>query len=567
MVNTAFTAIVLAMPASPAAAQAVPVSSGSSTSSDTARSDSTAADDRPAKSGTTRPRRSITPYLEVQQVIDFDLAGNDPRGTNTYTAVAAGVQASVDTRNLSGTIDYRYEHRFGWGDGLADQDIHTGLARGRVGLVPDLVSLEGGLLATRARTDIRGDAPTLLIGDQSNLSQVYGLYAGPALATRVGDLDVAASYRFGYVKVKTSTDFALAAGQPRLDGYDSSTNHAAAASVGMRPGVLGVGWKLSAGYEREDTAQLDQRYDGKFVRAEVTVPVSRTLALVGSVGYEKIEASQRAPLIDAAGQPVVNSNGRYVTDPASPRLLAYDTDGLIYDGGVIWRPNRRTTLEARLGHRYGGTIFNGSFDWQIDSRSGLRIGVYDQIDSFGRGLTRGISSLPTQFTLARNPFGNAFTGCVFGATPGTGGCLNNVFQSISTANFRSRGVYALYSGRNGRWTYGLGGGYSQRRFLAPEIPGLFTLNGVEDESWSVQGNLGRRITTDSGVDFAVYGDLYRSGIAGAGDVKSGAATANYYRTLGDHLTANAAVGLFAFDTEGFETDVSGTLLLGMRYAF
>lgn len=512
-------------------------------------------------------RTSVTPYLEVQQVIDVDLAGDNNRGTNTYTSLAAGVNASIDTRNASATVDYRYEHRFGWGDDIGTQNIHTGLARGRIGLVPDLLTLEGGLLATRSHTDIRGPAPELLIGDQSNLSQVFGLYVGPTLATQVDDLKIRAAYRFGYVRVEDGTGFTLAAGQPLLDAYSSSTSHTLTASVGMSPGPLPFGWTISGGYTREDTRQLDQRYEGKFVKLDIVQPVSPTLAIVGSVGYEKITSSLRAPLVDANGQVVTDRRGHFETDPNSPRLLAYDTDGLIYDGGILWRPSRRTSLEARLGHRYGGTTFNGTFEWQIDHDSGFRVVAYDQLDSFGRGLTDGLSSLPTQFSVARNPFGNAFTGCVFGTTPGEGGCLDNVFQSINTSIFRSRGVYAIYSARRGAWNYGFGGGYSQRKYLAPRFASAFSLDGVKDESWSVQGNVGRRLDAESGIDFAVYGDLYKSGILGAGEVKSGGATTSYYRTFGNHLSANAAVGIYAFDTQNFDTDVSGSLLLGMRYVF
>ncbi len=513
-------------------------------------------------------RKQILPYVEVQQVIDFDIAGNDGRGTNTYTSVAAGVNASIDARNASATLDYRYEHRFGWGDGLDDQDIHTGLARGRVALVPNLISLEGGALATRTRTDIRGAAPELLIGDQSNLSQVYGLYVGPSLATTIADLDVTAAYRFGYVRVENSADFRIGPNQPRLDYYDSSTSHLATASVGQTPGrALPFGWTISASYDREDVNQLDQRYEGKFVRLDVTQPITPTLALLGGIGYENIESSQRAPLLDANGFPVVTGGGRFVTDPASPRLLSYDTDGLIYDGGILWRPSRRTTLTARIGHRYGGTIFNGSFDWQIDRDSGLQIVAYDQIDTFGRGLTRGLATIPTQFAVVRNPFGNAFTGCVFGTTPGEGGCLDGAFQSINTAAFRSRGVYAVYSHRRGPWSFGLAGGYAQRKYIAPRIGDTFSLDGVKDESWFVQASVDRRLDAQSGINLAAYGDLYESGIPGAGEVRSGSAFASYYRTFGNRLSANAAVGIYAYDTEFFETDVSGSLLLGMRYAF
>ncbi len=140
----------------------------------------------------------------------------------------------------------------------------------------------------------------------------------------------------------------------------------------MGPGKLPFGWLLSAGYDREDASQLDQRYEGRYYRGDVTLPVSATLALTGGVGYEDIEASQRRALRDANGAPVIDGRGRFVTDPNSPRLLAYDTDGLIYDAGVIWRPNRRTTLEARAGWRYGGEMLVGSLDYRISRDSGLR---------------------------------------------------------------------------------------------------------------------------------------------------------------------------------------------------
>ena len=63
-------------------------------------------------------------------------------------------------------------------------------------------TLEGGALATRTRTDIRGDAPGNLAGNVRNVSQVYSAYAGPTLPDHVGPIDVNAAYRFGYTKVE-----------------------------------------------------------------------------------------------------------------------------------------------------------------------------------------------------------------------------------------------------------------------------------------------------------------------------------------------------------------------------
>lgn len=509
-----------------------------------------------------RPR--IAPYIEVQQLLDADLSGGGD--VLTYTAVAAGVDGSISTRRIEATASLRYERRIPWNDDLGDEDVLSGIGRARLQLVPDLLSLEAGGIATRARTDIRGSAPAFLSGDNDNVSQVYGIFGGPSLSTQVGALNVSASYQLAYVAVEADTDVTLGPGEPRLDSYDHATAHNAVASIGMKSGPLPFGWTVSGGYAREDASQLDQRYEGKFVRGEIVVPVTHNLALTGGVGYEDIEITQRDPLLNPDGSPVFNPSGRLVTDPASPRRLAYETDGLIYDAGVIWKPNRRTTLQAHVGWRYGGTIFVGTLEYGINRWSGLNVAVYDYVDSFGRSLTRDIAGLPTRFGISRNPLTGDFNGCVFGTNPGTGGCLDDSFQSITTSNFRSRGVTALYSARRGPWSLGIGGGYAQRKYLAPSGT-FFTVDGVKDESVTIQANVARELSARSGIDGSLFANWFHSGIAGGSDVTSLGATAAYYHGFTDRLRGQAAVGLFGFDQEGFETQVSGQLLLGLRYQF
>jgi hypothetical protein len=208
--------------------------------------------------------RAISPYIEVQQVFDADF--NNGGDVLTYTAVAAGVDAAVSSRRVEVGLSYRYERRIAYEDNLGDEDIHSGLARARIELVPDLLSLEGGAIATRARGDTRGDAPAFLTGDNDNITQVYGFYGGPALSTEAGPLQIGASYQLGYVRVDDYDGVTLP-GQPRLDSYDSATSHNLGGSIGMASGPLPIGWTVSAGYQREDASQLDQRYRGAYARA------------------------------------------------------------------------------------------------------------------------------------------------------------------------------------------------------------------------------------------------------------------------------------------------------------
>ena len=299
-----------------------------------------------------RAQKYIAPYIEVGQVLDADLTYDD---VLTYSEVAAGVEAGIATRSAQAQLSYRYERDIGWGKHLHDSDYHQGLARAAVGVAPG-VSIEGGALAARARADIRSAAPAASNPNGDNLSQVYAVYAGPTIGTHVGAVGVSGSYRFGYTKVESPGFVPLGPDQPRLDRFDSATSNVAQASLNLAAGdVLPVGVTVSGGWDREDADQLDQRYDGKFARADVVAPVSRTLALEAGVGYEKITIGQRDAVVDENGAPVVDKHGRFVTDKSSPRRIAYRTDGLIYDGGVLWRPSPRTELEAHIGHRYGGT--------------------------------------------------------------------------------------------------------------------------------------------------------------------------------------------------------------------
>ena len=81
---------------------------------------------------------------------------------------------------------------------------------------------------------------------------------------------------------------------------------------------------------------------------------------------------------DVNGNPVVGSDGRLVTDPNSPRLIAYQQDGLIWDAGVLWRPSPRTSVEARYGRRYGTDTYLGSLSYQPGRDWAVNVSVYDQ---------------------------------------------------------------------------------------------------------------------------------------------------------------------------------------------
>jgi hypothetical protein len=504
----------------------------------------------------------VSPYLEIDQVLTADLKnGGD---VLTYTNLAVGVDASIVTNRAELAGSVRYEHRIGWNDNLGDSDVVSGLLRGRIEAARGL-NLEAGALATRARADGQGAASGLFIGDASNTADIYSLYAGPTFARRIGGLDVGAGYRFGYTKVEVDEPAILSPGTQPQDIFDSSTNHVAWASVGARPGDLPFGWQVSGGYEREDASQLDQRYEGKFARADVTMPIGPTVALLGGVGYEDIEIGQRNPVVDANGVPVRDANGRFITDKSAPRQLSFDTDGLIWDAGVMWQPSRRTSLTAKVGRRYGDTIYTGSFSYRADHATSIQVGVYDGLSSFGRGLSGGLAALPTQFDPTRNPISGDIDPCVFGQQGG--GCLSNQLGNATSAQYRSRGIQASLSSRFGGWNYGVGIGYDRRKLLAPLLSPIGNLNGIKDENYYLFLSAGRQLDVDSDLTLSGYVNYFDNGAPGASDVQSAGLTTSYSRRFWRGLTGTAAASINAFDQEGFNSQLIGSALVGLRYNF
>lgn len=508
----------------------------------------------------------ITPYIEAQQVLDAEF--NNGGDVLTYSTIAAGVDASATGRRVEAQISYRYEHRIPWEKGESTDSVHNGLARASVAVVPKLLSLEGGAIAMRARSDMRGSAPAFFTGDDSNLTQVYGAYAGPKLTANAGPLFVNGSYRLGYVKVEDDFSAVLPGGQPVLDRYNHATSHDATLSVGMPSGNLPFGWTVTGGYTRESMSQLDQRYIGKYVRGDITVPVSPHLALTGGAGYEDIRVTERAPLRDANGEPLLDSNGRFITDPASPRLLGYNSDGLIWDVGAIWKPNRRTTVQVRGGRRYGGRAITGSLDYQMRRNIGVRVAVYDAIESFGRALTRGLMTLPTSFDVNRNPLTGDFGGCVFGTNPGTGACFDDAMQSIATANYRSRGAYAILSGERGPWSFGSGLSYANHKYLAPQVAQqFFTIDGIVDKSVNFQAQATRKLSSSSSVTSSLLADWYSSGISGAPNVTNIGAAVSYQRNFTERLIGYTGVGLYNERIQRAGSSTHGQAVIGLRYQF
>ena len=505
----------------------------------------------------------VDPYLEVEQVLLVPLSNGAGRAS-TSTGVAAGASASVQTTRTQVTADVRYEHFFGWGDNAVDGDVLSGIARGRTMLIPNLLSLDGGALASRSTA---GGFGSSFGGRRSGLgTTVYAGYLGPEIATTVDGIGLTAGYRFGYSRVESDGGINALTRSPFGLAQDS-TSHQLYASASARPGRLPFGWTVSGSFERQNSDPLDQRFEVGTVRADLTFPISRTVAVVGGVGYESIKVSRRAAVVDATGVPVLDRDGRLQGDTSRPRLLAYDIDGLIYDGGLLWRPTARTSVEARVGYRYGGTTVTGAATWQFSRTGGLSIVVFDQRDTFGRSVTRGLVGLPTDFNIVRGAFGNDLLGCVYGAG-GTGGCIDPLASAFAATSFRTRGVSAVASLSRGVTSYGAGAGYSHRDFDAPNFGAGTTVSGTRDQTAYLNAFYSTRLTPRQSLGFDVTSSWYdpdRPDGGGGLFVLSGQGQYGY--SISNRLTASSALGVYYFNPDEFRDQVTAAARVALRYGF
>jgi len=507
----------------------------------------------------------IHPYIEAAQVLLAELSPGDD--VTTYTSLAAGVDASIAGRNSAAALSLRYEHQFGWEDEAPDGDIFSGIARASVALAPQALTVEAGALATRTRVDGNGASVIGPIYNDVGESNFYAAYAGPSLATNAGALDIEAQYMIGYSKLEEPDALVTAPGAEPIDIFDESVTHNATVRVGARPdAVLPVGVGVGAGWYREDISNLDQRVEDRWVRADVTVPLSPSFAVVGGVGYEDVEISSRDALLDSNGDPIIGSDGRLVTDPNSPRVLAYDVEGIIWDVGVLWRPSRRTSLEAHVGRRYGSTTFYGTLSYAPSERTSLNVSVYDNVVGYGGMVTRTLDNLPTEFTASRNPVTGDLGLCV--ASLQSGSCLGGVLGAVRSSTFHSSGVMANVAYDTGRTSFGIGAGYDRRTYIAAEGTVLESADGLTDETFWAMAYLGGTIDERSSWSTAAYANWFQSGFDLTGSTASYGASAAYHRDLLHRLTATLAVSIDGVSREEALEDLwAAAALLGLRYTF
>jgi len=549
--------------------------SGSSTSG------TTATDPRGAylpplnRGGKLRKRTKIIPYLELDQTVYDEVTPHQP--VVTYTTVAAGVDMTINDQRTSGFLSLRYEHHFGESGGIGNSDTFTGIARTTTTLIPRTLTLDLGGLATRTSIEDSGGVLINPIENQGSIYQIYSVYAGPSLSTHVGIVGLKAAYNVGFNEIDqidhnaSANSGGASANSGQADLFGHSLTQQGTVSAGVRPGqVLPFGVTLLGSYLKENINTLDQQLIDERAGVEFTQPISPSTALVADVGWEKVVTSQRNAEFAADGTPLIAANGQYVVDKSQPRQIAYKTDGLTWDVGVVWHPSKRTMAAAYVGRRYDSTTYYGSLYHAPDSRQTLSASVYDGIYGFGSGLTTALQQVPTDSTVVRDPFSGNVGGCYTGSTgsgaPG-GGCITGALGSANALVFRTRGFNASYGLNYGRLNFNVGGGYTSRRYIAAADTILGSENGKLDQTWYVDAGISGPIDRQTRFYVSAFGSIYHTDTFAYGGTADWGVSGSMVHHLTDRL-----VGTASFEVMGVSPQISADQLetlgqLGLRYNF
>lgn len=520
--------------------------------------------------GKPRKRTKITPYLEIDQTVYDQVTPHVP--VVTYTTLAAGVDMTINDHRTTGIATLRYEHHFTETGDVSSSDTFTGIVRTNTQIVPRTLTFDFGGLATRTSIEQSGGVLINPVENQGSIYQIWSLYAGPSLSTHLGIVGFKAAYNVGYNEIDQIRAYTPSGGGAPVDLFGHSLTQQGMVSAGVRPGeILPFGVTLLGSYLRENISSLDQQLIDDRLGVEFTQPISRTIAVVADIGWEKVQVSQRNAVIDANGNAVIAANGQYVVDKSQPRRIAYKTDGLTWDVGVVWHPSKRTMAAAYVGRRYDSATYYGSLFHAPDSRQTLSASVYDGIYGFGSGLMAALQQVPTDSVITRDPFSGNVGGCYTGSTnagtnPG-GGCVTGALGSANALVFHSRGFNAAYGLNFGRLNFSLGGGYTARRYIAAPDTVLASENGKLDQTWFVDGGISGPIDHQTRFYVSAFASVYHTDTYAYGETADWGVSGSMVHHLTDRL-----VGTASFEVMGVNPQISSDQLetlaqLGLRYNF
>lgn len=508
------------------------------------------------------PKGRVIPYVEASQVIGADFGGSQqsgsevflPDGPAAYSSLTVGAEGAATTRRTAIAVSLRFEQRVEQAGDEGNDNRIEGLVRGRLALVPGVVTLDAGGIATRIRDDLalRGSN-----GDAS-AEQHYALFAGPQFQIEHDNLRFQGHYRLGYGwaddDLLPSVDghtASLPTLHSQLDRRRAETSHSSAIRASLLPNSFPKGTELTVkgSWDRQEAEGRNARLKVTRSTAGVTaqIPVSHSVALAGEIGYEALRIAVSHPTVLQGAAPA---------DTVSIIATNYKSDGLAGVVGIVWRPSRRAELQAFAGRRFGSQTYYGSLHFAPTRRSKANIAIYDRVGTYGNGLIADVAAVSADFETTRDPFSGSLSPCLRqGSERGGQSCLTGALTPDRSLAFRERGgAIALNFDRN-RTQLGLGAGYDQRSYYGQNLPRMPPADGdsspllspeaSKDQGWWLSAQAVHALDRQSSVEASVKLHHLQSSFQSEEYSQRFEGSVAYTRSLRRGMQVRAAVGVEA----------------------
>lgn len=272
----------------------------------------------------------FTPRVGVRQTLtdNVDLAPSGEEDSELITELRPGFSITGTGQRVNANLDYTLQTLFYARDDDRDDAFQRFGGSGEVEAVRDTFFIEGAVRRRQGVASLVGPIGVDNLVGTRNRQEVTSAEVSPYLVNRFGRF---AETELRYRHSRTRTE--------AVSGGATSDSYSNLGSLRIDSGSAFQRFTWGTGGRYERVRGEDELSDGTFrsVDARVGWQLLRTLELSATGGYEDNEFETRRDEDDLS-----------------------DT---FWDVGVLWVPNRRTSIEARYGERFFGntTVLNASY--------------------------------------------------------------------------------------------------------------------------------------------------------------------------------------------------------------
>lgn len=270
----------------------------------------------------------VTPFVEGTATYsdNINLAPNGFEEDELVLTATAGVDVGIQGERLSGQLSYAASYDTFINDTNSDGFRHNLNTGWTAEIIPNLLFLDAGGGVSEVFINSDDSFSGNPVANSDDRSRAYFGSISPSLRKNLGGW-ANAELRYG-LRGDAFED-------EDIDGTYSQTYRAALTSDPRK--FRRFGWAAVTEYEdfqRESSDQDLQRWSS-FV--SVDVPVTRTLAVTGALGYDQF----------------------------SEEVGGEDIDGLYGNAGLRYQPNQRLNAQGFVGYRYGGLDYGANVNYAL----------------------------------------------------------------------------------------------------------------------------------------------------------------------------------------------------------